>query len=299
MQMNIGVALQLIRPHQWLKNGFILLPLFFTPLALSWNNLGLVFIAVFAFCAISSAVYIVNDVADREADRLHSSKKHRPLAAGTISLGAAIGLMIALVLAGGLTAFWLSPAFLAVCAVYVVMNVAYSFWLKHYSPIDVIIIAFGFVLRIHVGAIIINVEPTNWLQVCTFLLAMFLALAKRRDDLIQNVDNNHRTSLKGYNTLFIDMSISIILSTVLTSYILYTTNQDAIERMGSDQLHFTIPFVLAGILRYLQITYVEKRSGSPTKVLLRDRVMIVSIVGWLAVFGYIIYSLDHGALPKL
>jgi decaprenyl-phosphate phosphoribosyltransferase len=298
MQINIGVALQLIRPHQWLKNGFILLPLFFTPLALSWNNLGLVFIAVFVFSAIASAVYILNDVADREADRLHSYKKHRPLAAGTISFGAAIGLMIVLFLAGGLTAFWLSPAFLAVCAVYVAMNVAYSFWLKNYSPIDVVVIACGFVLRIHVGAIIINVEPTNWLQVCTFLLAMFLALAKRRDDLVQNVDDMHRASLKGYNTLFLDMSIGIILSTVMTSYILYTTNQDAIERMGSGELHVTIPFVLIGILRYLQITYVEKQSGSPTKILLRDRVMIASIVGWLTVFGYIIHSIDHGTLPK-
>jgi 4-hydroxybenzoate polyprenyltransferase len=240
----------------------------------------------------------LNDVADREADRLHSYKKHRPLAAGTISFGAAIGLMIVLFLAGGLTAFWLSPAFLAVCAVYVAMNVAYSFWLKNYSPIDVVVIACGFVLRIHVGAIIINVEPTNWLQVCTFLLAMFLALAKRRDDLVQNVDDMHRASLKGYNTLFLDMSIGIILSTVMTSYILYTTNQDAIERMGSGELHVTIPFVLIGILRYLQITYVEKQSGSPTKILLRDRVMIASIVGWLTVFGYIIHSIDHGTLPK-
>ena len=286
----IAAVIRLLRPHQWLKNAFVAAPLFFTPEKLSAAAAGRVGLGLIAFCAVSSAVYIFNDALDREADRAHPLKRLRPLAAGTVSLPAALAAMALLLVAGLGLALWLAPAFAAVVGLYLVVNAAYSLGLKHLSVVDVMAIALGFVLRVYAGGILIEVRPTVWIIACTLLLALFLALAKRRDDLVKGVGDEHRQSLGGYTLGFVDTSIGVVLSALLVSYLLYTAAPENIHRYHTDQLYWTAPFVIAGILRYLQITLVEERSGSPTLVALTDRFLLIAMAGWVVVFAWLIYG---------
>jgi decaprenyl-phosphate phosphoribosyltransferase len=198
---------------------------------------------------------------------------------------AAVLLCAAAVVAVGL----LPNVVVLVAALYFAINLLYSFWLKHVSLLDVLIVAAGFVLRVDAGAAAIQVEPTVWIVVCTGLLALFLALAKRRDDLAKDLSETHRPSLAGYNRRFIDQALAMILGALLVSYLIYTTDQTVIARYGTDKLYLTAPFVIAGVLRYLQITVVEERSGSPTDIALTDRFLIVTMLGWIIVFGLLIY----------
>ena len=286
----IAAVIRLLRPHQWLKNAFVAAPLFFTPEKLSAAAVGRVGLGLIAFCAVSSAVYIFNDALDREADRAHPLKRLRPLAAGTVSLPAALAAMALLLVAGLGLALWLAPAFAAVVGLYLLVNAAYSLGLKHLSVVDVMAIALGFVLRVYAGGILIEVRPTVWIIACTLLLALFLALAKRRDDLVKGVGDEHRQSLGGYTLGFVDTSIGVVLSALLVSYLLYTAAPENIHRYHTDQLYWTAPFVIAGILRYLQITLVEERSGSPTLVALTDRFLLIAMAGWVVVFAWLIYG---------
>jgi 4-hydroxybenzoate polyprenyltransferase len=276
----------LMRPHQWVKNGFIVAPLFFTPNAITTANLIAVAMGVLAFCALSSAVYILNDWMDRDADRKHPDKKHRPLAAGTVSPTAAAILAAILVTAALALSLTLPGRFMIVAGVYFAVNLAYSLKLKQVSLIDVMLVALGFVLRVEAGAALIRVEPSVWILTCTGLLALFLALAKRRDDLVKRLDGTHRTALAGYNKPFIDASITAVVGGLLVSYLIYTTTASA----QSPHLYVTAPFVVAGVLRYLQITLVEERSGSPTALALTDRFLIVTMIGWIATYGYLLYG---------
>ena len=280
---------RLLRPHQWVKNAFVASPLFFTPALVSVQLVMVIVAGMACFCALSSAVYVINDYADREADRNHAKKRHRPLAAGTVSPALALVVAGLLGLGGLAGAYALAPLFCAVAAGYLGMNLAYSFGLKNASILDVMIIALGFVLRVEAGAILIGVAPSVWIIVCTGLLALFLAIAKRRDDVIQALGQSHRRSLVGYNKSFLDNCLSISLGALLVSYIIYTTDSAVIERLGTDRLYLTVPFLLAGIMRYLQITLVEERSGSPTRIALTDRFIVLAMVGWTAVFGTLIY----------
>lgn len=279
----------LLRPHQWVKNAFVAAPLFFTPWAVSPAAVVATAGGIACFCAVSSAVYILNDYADREADRNHPSKHTRPLAAGTVSVATAFRVMIALLVAGFSVAL-LSPAFAAILGVYLVANLAYSFHLKHFAIVDVMIVAFGFILRIQAGAELIDVSPSAWIIIMTGLLALFLGLAKRRDDLIRSLDGDHRRSLDGYTVPFVDAAQVLVTGALLVAYLIYTTDGSVMARMGTDRLFYTAPFVVFGILRYLQITMVEERSGSPTKVVLTDRALIATILGWIATFGLLIYE---------
>lgn len=282
---------RLLRPRQWVKNAFIIAPLFFTPTA--WTGPGVVSVLLTAivFCLLSSAVYVINDYADREADRLHPVKKHRPIASGEISPSGALAIAAILLAVAAAVAMGLMPqAVVIVAALYFAINLLYSFWLKHVSILDVLIVAVGFVLRVDAGAAAIEVEPTVWIVICTGLLALFLALAKRRDDLTKDMSQTHRPSLAGYNRRFIDQALAMILGALLVSYLIYTTDQTVITRYGTDKLYLTAPFVIAGVLRYLQITVVEERSGSPTDIALTDRFLIVSMLGWIVVFGLLIYG---------
>lgn len=283
-------AVALMRPHQWVKNAFVAAPLFFTPSAVSVNTALTVLLGLLCFCAFSSAVYILNDFLDREADRLHPDKCRRPLAAGTISVPAALALMTGLIVGGFALAVSLSPRFAAIAAVYLIVNALYSLKLKDVSIIDVMLIALGFVLRVYAGSELIMVLPSVWIIVCTGLLALFLALAKRRDDLVKRLDSDHRTALKGYTKPFIDTAINAVLGGLLVSYLIYTTDPAVMDRLGTKQLYLTAPFVIAGILRYLQITLVEERSGSPTKLALTDRFLILTVLGWVAMFAALIYG---------
>ncbi len=283
--------LSLMRPHQWIKNAFVAAPLFFTPKAISWAAVVHVALGVACFSAMASAIYILNDWRDREVDRMHPVKRLRPLAAGTINVATSMAVALGLALASGaVTLIVLPRGFAIVLAIYAVQNLAYTFWLKQIAILDVLSIAIGFVLRIYAGGELINVTPTVWIVACTLLLALFLAFAKRRDDLVLGVDDEHRLSLSGYNLPFIDASLAIVLAALVVSYLLYTTQPENMARLGSEKLFLTAPFVIAGVLRYLQVTLVEHRSGSPTRLALSDRFLLVTILGWLATFAWLIYG---------
>jgi 4-hydroxybenzoate polyprenyltransferase len=286
----LPAVVRLIRPRQWVKNAFVVAPLFFTPEAMTAAGISAVAVAVVVFCCTASAVYVINDWADREADRQHPIKRTRPLAAGTVGLPAAaatVGVLLAL--AAALSTL-LPLRFAYVVGTYFVLNVAYSQFLKHVSLLDVLIISAGFVLRIMAGSAAIGVDTTVWIIVCAFLLALFMALAKRRDDLVKAMSSTHRASLRGYNLAFIDQSLTMVMGALLVSYLIYTTDSAVIAKFGTNKLYLTAPFVAAGVLRYLQITLVEEGSGSPTDVVLTDKFLIATVAGWVATFGFLIYG---------
>jgi 4-hydroxybenzoate polyprenyltransferase len=280
----------LLRPHQWVKNVFVAAPLFFTPAALNLHSITMVLLGILAFCALASAVYVLNDYMDREADRLHPRKRLRPLAAGSVPIPVALALMAVLIVGGLALAYVLAPRFAGIALVYLFVNALYSLKLKDVSIVDVILVALGFVLRVYGGAELIHVLPSVWIIVCTGLLALFMALAKRRDDLVKELDTSHRTALKGYTKPFIDTAITTTLGALLVSYLIYTTDPVVMGRIGSQHLYLTTPFVIAGVLRYLQITVVEERSGSPTALALTDKFLVLTVLGWLATFGVLIYG---------
>lgn len=283
-------AFKLIRPHQWVKNAFVAAPLFFTPEAVDATSVLLVVAGIACFCVLSSGVYVLNDYLDREADRQHPLKCTRPLAAGTVGVPTALTLMVALVAGGLVGAFLLGTEFGVIALVYFLVNVAYSTLLKRVSIIDVMLVALGFVLRVYAGGALIDVTPSVWIISCTMLLALFIALAKRRDDLVKGLGNEHRESLAGYSKQFLDTAIAVVLAALLVSYLLYTTEPENRARFHTDQLYVTAPFVIAGVLRYLQITLVEERSGTPTRVVLTDAFLRYAVLGWIAVFAVLIYG---------
>lgn len=281
--------MQLLRPKQWIKNTFVMAPLFFTPERTSPAYILAVLTGFVAFCMVASAVYCLNDFRDREADRNHPEKRARPLPSGAVSPAAALILMTGLLAAGMALALWRVPVIVPVLATYFAINIAYSLYLKTVAVIDVMVVAFGFVLRVQAGAMLIDVEPSAWILIVTGLLALFIALAKRRDDIVRDMDADHRKSLDGYSRPFLDGSIMAVLSTLLVSYLIFTTDQAVMARLGSERLYFTGPFVIAGLLRYLQLTVVYERSGSPTDLIYKDKGLLLSIAGWLAAFAVILY----------
>jgi 4-hydroxybenzoate polyprenyltransferase len=282
-------AFLLMRPRQWVKNAFVFAPLFFTPTMMSAATVWSVFLVFVCFCCISSGVYCFNDLRDRESDKMHPKKRLRPLASGRVPIGAAVVLASVLVAGGFGLAVSTVPAAAPVMLLYVAVNVAYSLGLKNIAIIDVLIISFGFVLRVYAGAEVIDVVPTPWIQICAGLLALFIALAKRRDDVVLEIGKEHRGSLQGYTRLFLDVCIGVTLSALLVSYMIFTLNDDAMTRLGSNELFLTVPFVVAGIFRYLQLTLVFERSGSPTELVFKDGFLTSAVAGWLLVYAYLIY----------
>ncbi len=287
--MNLKAVLILIRPKQWAKNAFVAAPLFFTPAALTATNVKAVAGGIACFCALASALYIMNDFADREADRKHPTKRYRPLAAGIVSLPVAGVLFLALLAASLSLAIVLPGAVLTIVGLYAVLTTAYSFGLKRIAILDVMIIAFGFVLRVEAGAKLIDVQPSAWIIIITGLLALFLALAKRRDDVILKLSDEHRQSLNGYSKAFLDVAVAAILGALLVAYLIYTTDPAVMARLGTEQIFYTAPFVVMGVLRYLQIMLIEQRSGSPTAILFSDPFTILTVVGWTLTFGWLIH----------
>ena len=289
--MNIKNLIILARPHQYVKNVFIFLPLFF---ALRITDLELLQNAFIAFIAVSfcaSAVYILNDYHDREEDRRHPKKKFRPLASGSVTERKALTTMVMLFFTGLIVMAMVSTDALTILAVYLLMNLAYNFALKHVPILDVSIIAIGFVLRLYIGSAVTGIDLSIWIVVMTFLLALFLALAKRRDDVLLFLDTGEkmRKTVDGYNLPFLDSVMTIMAAVVIVAYILYTTSPEVAARVQSEHLYITALFVILGIMRYMQIAFVEKDSGSPTKVLLKDRFTQVTILGWVATFSWILY----------
>ncbi|MPY74518.1 MAG: decaprenyl-phosphate phosphoribosyltransferase [Alphaproteobacteria bacterium] len=283
-------ALLLMRPRQWVKNAFVFAPLFFTPTAMSVDAMQAVLLVFVCFCCVSSGVYCLNDVRDRDSDKIHPKKRLRPVASGRISVAAAVALAGVLIASGFAIALTLAPAALPALLLYLIVNIAYNIILKNIAIIDVLVISFGFVLRVYGGAEIIGVVPTPWIQICAGLLALFIALAKRRDDVVLDIGTEHRVSLSGYTRLFLDVCIGVTLAALLVSYMIFTLMDDAMARLGSDRLFMTVPFVIAGIFRYLQLTLVFERSGSPTDLVLKDWFLMAAVAGWLVVYAYLIYA---------
>ena len=280
-----------MRPHQYIKNLFIFLPLFF---ALKITDTTLLLQATLAFIAFSltaSAIYILNDYLDIEEDRAHPVKKDRPLASGAISKAQAIVIMLTLFLAGFSLMASVSLAAASILAAYVILNIAYSLHLKHVAILDVTIIAAGFVLRLFVGSAATDIPLSMWIVVMTFLLALFMALAKRRDDVLIFLETGKkmRKVIDGYNLQFLDTAMAIMAAVVIVSYTIYTTSEEVVERLHSHYLYLTSLFVILGILRYLQVAFVHLDSGSPTKIVLKDRFMQLVLIGWVVTFAWVLY----------
>lgn len=279
--------IRLVRPYDWVKNAFLFAPLFFTPERLSFFSIKVVLFGFMLFSLNASSIYTLNDLRDAHADSLHPKKRLRPIASGAVSKKQAVVLFFILALVSLLGAYFLLPAFALILAAYFVLNLAYCFGLKQIAIVDVYCIATGFVLRVLAGAALVSVAPSIWILLCTGFLSLFLALAKRRDDLVRRIDAAHRGSIKGYNIIFVDICIAIILSALLISYSIYTTVGSAVN---SHHFFLTVPIVLFGVLRYLQITYVEERSGSPTALLYQDRSLLATVLFWMIVSAFLMYA---------
>lgn len=265
--------LKALRPHQWVKNAFVFAALIFsrslTDPALALRSL----LAFAAFSLVASCIYLVNDIADYERDRLHPKKKFRPIAAGKVKRQTA-AIMAALVGPAGIgLAFWLNAATGVTVSVYAVMNLSYSFKLKHVVLLDTFTIALGFLLRVSVGAFAIEVGISPWLLICTFFIALFLAVCKRRHELVSLGDDaaSHRGILAKYSVPFIDKMVSALAGMTVMSYALYTIDPRVIARIGTDGLVATVPLVLFGVFRYLYLVHIEGKGGSPTEIVLKDR----------------------------
>ena len=283
--------IKLLRPKQWSKNVFVFLPLFFDKKFTDTHLLALTCLCFIIFSLAASAVYCLNDILDRKADALHPEKCKRPIASGAVSVSAGwTAMAVCALLAVGLT-LWLLPDLTWLLLSYIVLNVAYSLWLKHVSLIDMLLVASFYVMRVLAGAITGNIIPSQWIVVMTFLLALFLVLGKRRDDVMLQAETGAtvRRGAANYNLPFINMALSIVATITMVSYMMYTMSDDVAARFDNPYVYCTAIFVLAGILRYLQITVVENRSGSPTKVLFRDRFIQLCLLGWFITFLIIIY----------
>jgi len=288
---SLGVLVEALRPAQWVKNGFVFAALIFSQNLLVWDKARRVGLAALLFCLAASACYLLNDVLDASEDRLHPSKCSRPVASGRLS--PRIALFTALFLAfGSLVAAWiLAPTFFFVLAVYCLLSGLYSGFLKHIVLVDVFVVAAGFVCRVVGGAVVIDVEISAWLIVCTTMLALFLSLTKRRHELVSLGAEaaNHRASLAGYSTYFLDQLISIVTAATVISYSLYTLSEDVISKFPGKRLELSIPFVLLGVFRYLYLVHQTKEGGNPTRLLLTDRALIIIVLSWTATVALIIY----------
>ena len=294
--MNVKDIARVIRPQQWIKNVFVLVPLFFGGSLLDTTDIIAAVTAAMAFCFISSSIYCLNDIIDVEDDQRHPTKCHRPIAAGKISVAQAY-VMMALMVALSFGSVALLGGYAlgvgVVVGLYLLMNVAYCLVLKRYAILDVCTIAFGFVLRLFAGGIATGIGLSNWIVLMTFLLTLFLSLAKRRDDVLKMNQTGHapRKNTSRYNLDFINQAITITATVTLVCYVMYTVSPEVEQRIGTRYLYLTTVFVIIGILRYLQLTLVDNKSGDPTKAMLHDRVLQAVVLLWFLAFLLIIYIL--------
>lgn len=294
--MNVKDIARVIRPQQWIKNVFVLVPLFFGGSLLDTTDIIAAVTAAMAFCFISSSIYCLNDIIDVEDDRRHPTKCHRPIAAGKISVAQAyvmMALMVALSFGNVALLGEYALGVGVVVGLYLLMNVAYCLVLKRYAILDVCTIAFGFVLRLFAGGIATGIGLSNWIVLMTFLLTLFLSFAKRRDDVLKMNQTGHapRKNTSRYNLDFINQAITITATVTLVCYVMYTVSPEVEQRIGTRYLYLTTVFVIIGILRYLQLTLVDNKSGDPTKAMLHDRVLQAVVLLWFLAFLLIIYIL--------
>jgi len=292
----ITALIKTMRPRQWTKNAFVLAAIVFDKQLSLSNPAPLVrtLVGFILFCFLSSAVYIINDIVDVQADRQHPRKRNRPIASGKLSFPAAITAAVALLLFTFPVAYLLSPSFFLISAAYFLLNIAYSNWLKHIPLIDVLLIALFFVLRVGAGVSIIHVERFSpWLYVVTTLFALYIGFGKRRAELalLDNDAQSHRRVLDGYNIPLLDQLITIVSSSTILAYSLYTFS--ATNLPANHTMMLTIPFVLYGIFRYLFLIQIKQEGGAPEELLLLDRPLQATIFLWGISIILIIYVLPR------
>lgn len=288
--------IRLIRPKQWIKNLIVLLPVFFGGALLHPSAIYAGLITALSFSFAASSIYCLNDIIDIEDDKDHPIKCNRPLASGAISIPQGYTLMVLMLILSMASTFLLYDHQLetaGVIAFYWLLNIGYCLKLKQYAIIDVCIVAFGFVLRVLAGGISTSIHLSKWIVLMTFLLMLFLSFAKRRDDVVRMNETGHapRQNTIRYNLTFINQAITITSSVTLVCYIMYTVSPETIQNFHTDYLYLTSVFVLVGLLRYIQIAVVDKKSGDPTKVILRDRFTQLIVLAFGLAFLFIIYVL--------
>lgn len=287
-----ALLLRSLRPEQWTKNLVVFAGVLFggrlVDAGAVWTAVG----AFVVFCALSGTVYLINDLVDREADRRHPLKRHRPIASGLLAARIALPAAVALGLTSVVAATLLQPAFGFVAGTYLAVLLAYSAALKHFVIIDALTIAAGFVLRAVGGAVAVDVPISQWLLVCTTLLALFLAFSKRRHELTLLAEGatDHRRILTEYTPYLLDQMIAVVTASTLIAYSVYATSAETAARLGTARLGLTIPFVLYGIFRYLYLVHQKRGGGSPAALLLADRPLLACVALWAAAVAWILYS---------
>jgi len=282
--------LRLMRPHQWVKNAFVLTGLLFGH---AWHNPALVtqaLIAFVAFCLISSTIYILNDIVDIEQDRHHPTKRKRPLPSGKLKISKAATFAFVLGATALTLASFASSTVVVILLIYAVMNVAYSLKLKHVVILDVFIIATGFMLRILAGTLGLGIPPSQWLLLCGLMVTLFLGFSKRRAEIIALSDDKtaHRKVLEDYSPVLLDKMIVVTAAGLIMSYSLYTMNPETIRIHGTANLIYTVPFVIYGVFRYIFLLHHQSRGTDTAKDLVRDPHMLVVLLGWLATTIFLI-----------
>ena len=292
--MNINHIIKVARPTHWLKNIFVILPVFFGGAILNTTQAISAALTFMSFSLAASAIYCLNDIIDVDADRAHNVKRHRPIASGAITIPQAYGMMTISLLASIVLMLLLPEGqanTITVIITYFLLNVAYCLKLKEYAIIDVCIVASGFVLRILAGGFATGVQLSKWIVLMTFLLTLFLAFAKRRDDVLKMNETIKapRKNTSRYNLTFINQAITITGTVMLVCYIMYTVSPEIIAQFGTDKLYLTSILVILALLRYLQIAVVDEKSGDPVKVVLSDRATQFILMAWVISFLVLIY----------
>jgi len=289
-----------LRPYQWVKNLVVLVALAFSKHLFDADAAARAALAFVVFCALASAVYLVNDILDLERDRLHPLKRSRPIASGALPVGVARIVAVVLLLGALAGSLALGPRFEICAGSYAVLGFGYSLLLKHFVILDVLTVALGFVLRAVAGAVAIGVHFSPWLLVCTILLALFLGLAKRRHELVSLDDAaSHRSSLAEYTPYLLDQMIAVVTASCLTAYAFYTLAPETVEKYKTERLALTIPFVIYGIFRYLYLVHRRELGGSPGDVLLADRPLLATVALWAVAVVLIVYTAAGVPMPRV
>jgi len=287
----IRALIETMRPRQWTKNLLLFVGLIFSQNLFHFDLLLKTLVAFALFCLLSGAVYLINDLADIESDRSHPLKSRRPLPSGRLKVPVAIAAAVGFTCVGFPLSFLLDFQFGLVATGYFLLILAYSFGLKHVVILDVVVVALGFILRAVAGAVVIHVPISSWLLICTTFLALFLAMSKRRHELVLLGENSasHRKTLIEYSPQFLDQMIAVVTASAVMSYALYTTSEETVAKFGTRNLLFTLPFVIYGIFRYLYLVHMRNMGGSPELVFIKDRPMVVNVILYVIVVAVVLY----------
>ena len=283
--------IRLARPTQWLKNGILLAPLVFAGVMTETDRVLTALVATGLFCLLSSAIYVFNDLIDCEKDRQHPIKKSRPIASGKVSKPVAATMMILLIVLGLVLAWPINREFFFVSIAFVALNLIYTIWFKNVVIVDAMSVAISFVIRAYAGALAIDVPASKWLLINTLLLALFLAFGKRRHELVFLDENAtaHRKILSKYSPYLLDQLIGVVTPAVVVMYMLYSFSTEVSVKLGTENLFLTIPFVVYGIFRYLYLIHKEEKGGSPTRVLITDQPILLTVVLWVLTAVVVLY----------